>query len=59
MGFGEKARNKAEELKGKAKERVGHSTDDEDLRAEGRAQRTKGGLKQAVEKVKDALRRQR
>jgi uncharacterized protein YjbJ (UPF0337 family) len=55
MGIDDKADNKAEELKGKAKETVGDATDDEDLQAEGRAERAKGSLKQAGEKVKDAF----
>jgi len=55
MGIDDKADNKAEELKGKAKETVGDATDDEDLQAEGRAQEAKGSLKQAGEKVKDAF----
>jgi uncharacterized protein YjbJ (UPF0337 family) len=55
MGIDDKADNKAEELKGKAKETVGDATDDEDLQAEGRAEKAKGSLKQAGEKVKDAF----
>jgi uncharacterized protein YjbJ (UPF0337 family) len=36
---------------------AGRATDDEDLEAEGTAERVKGNLKQAVEKVKDAFKR--
>ena len=55
MGIDDKADNKAEELKGKAKKTVGDATDDKDLQAKGRAQEAKGSLKQAGEKVKDAF----
>jgi uncharacterized protein YjbJ (UPF0337 family) len=55
MGTDDKIGNKAEELKGKAKETVGDATDDEQLQAEGEADQTKGGLKQAGEKVKDVF----
>lgn len=55
MGLDDKARDKAQELKGEAKERVGRATDDEELQAEGQADQTKGNLKQAGEKVKDAF----
>ncbi|MFC4118088.1 CsbD family protein [Nonomuraea zeae] len=54
MSTGDKIRNKVQELKGRAKENVGDATGDENLRAEGRADQTKGGMKQAGEKVKDA-----
>jgi uncharacterized protein YjbJ (UPF0337 family) len=57
MGTDDKARNKAEELKGKAKERVGRATDDEELEAQGRVDQTEADVKQAGEKVKDAFRR--
>lgn len=55
MGADEKFSNKAEELKGRAKEAVGDATDNEQWQAEGRAERAKGSLKQAGEKVKDAF----
>jgi uncharacterized protein YjbJ (UPF0337 family) len=48
--------NKAEELRGKAKEGVGRVTDDEELANEGRADQVKGKVKQAGEKVKDIFR---
>ena len=57
MGLDDKARDKAQELKGQAKEGVGRATDDEELQAEGQADQTKGNLKQAGEKVKDAFKR--
>ncbi|MCO1658693.1 CsbD family protein [Pseudonocardia humida] len=57
MATEDKFQNKAEELKGRAKEQVGRATDDPDLEAEGRADRVAGTLKQAGEKVKDAFRK--
>ncbi|HKF87042.1 MAG TPA: CsbD family protein [Propionibacteriaceae bacterium] len=55
MGTDDKIENKTEELTGQAKETVGDATDDEDLQAEGKAEKAKGSLKQAGEKVKDAF----
>jgi uncharacterized protein YjbJ (UPF0337 family) len=51
----DKMKNKAEELAGEGKEAVGDATDNRDLQAEGKADQTKGNLKQAGEKVKDAF----
>jgi len=51
----DKAKNKAEEVGGMAKERTGEATGDDSLRAEGEADQAKGNLKQAGEKVKDAF----
>jgi uncharacterized protein YjbJ (UPF0337 family) len=48
--------NKAEELKGKAKEGAGELTGDEGLANEGRADQAKGKVKEAAEKVKDIFR---
>jgi uncharacterized protein YjbJ (UPF0337 family) len=42
---------------GKAKEKTGQATDDEQMESEGRADQTKADLKQAGEKVKDAFKR--
>lgn len=56
MSASDKIDNKAEELKGKAKEAVGNATDDDQLTAEGKADQGKSQLKQAGEKVKDAAR---
>ena len=50
-----KAGHKAEELKGKAKERAGGATGDRSKQAEGNAEKAKADLKQAGDKVKDAL----
>ncbi|MEV4602818.1 CsbD family protein [Amycolatopsis sp. NPDC049253] len=51
----DKAENKAEELKGRAKEAVGDATGNEQWQAEGKAEQGKSNLKQAAEKVKDAV----
>ena len=56
MGADDKLSNKADELKGRAKEAVGDATDNEQWQAEGRAERAKADIKQAGEKVKDAFR---
>ena len=56
MGTEDKASNKGQELKGKAKEALGRATDDERLEAEGRTDQSKADIKQAGEKVKDAFR---
>jgi uncharacterized protein YjbJ (UPF0337 family) len=57
MGTDDKVDNKAQELKGKAKEGVGRATDDPALEQQGRNDQTKSNLKQAGEKVKDAFKR--
>jgi uncharacterized protein YjbJ (UPF0337 family) len=51
----DKARNKAEEVKGKGKEAAGRATGDPELEAEGNVDQATGNLKQAGEKVKDAF----
>ena len=55
MGAEDKFANKAEELKGKAKERIGDVTGDEQMEDEGQRDETKANLKQAGEKIKDAF----
>lgn len=55
MGADDKVRHAAEEAAGKVKEGIGDVTDDERLQAEGKAEQTKANLKQAADKVKDAL----
>jgi uncharacterized protein YjbJ (UPF0337 family) len=54
MGLGDKAKDKAEELAGKAKATVGDKTDNPDLEAEGRRQEAQADVKQAGENVKDS-----
>jgi uncharacterized protein YjbJ (UPF0337 family) len=55
MATDDKLRNQGEDLKGKAKETIGRATDDEELEAQGRTDQTKASLKDAGEKVKDAI----
>ena len=55
MSIVDKAKNKMQEFQGKGKQRVGEQTGNPDLQAEGRNDETKGDLKQAGEKFKDAL----
>ncbi|MBA2474073.1 MAG: CsbD family protein [Pseudonocardiales bacterium] len=53
MNFADKAKHKAEELKGKGKEAMGRATGDDELVVEGKTDQAKGRLKQAGEKIKD------
>jgi uncharacterized protein YjbJ (UPF0337 family) len=55
MSTSDKMKNKKEEIGGRVKEKVGDATGDNKLKAEGHADRAKGSLKQAGEKVKDAF----
>jgi uncharacterized protein YjbJ (UPF0337 family) len=57
MGAVDKAKDKVEATKGKAKEAAGRSMDDPYLEAEGKKEHVAGDLKQAGEKVKDAFRK--
>ena len=50
-----KAKNTAEDLKGKAKEHVGRATGDDHLEAEGHADQAESGVKKAAEAVKDVF----
>ncbi|AWK70635.1 CsbD family protein [Rhodococcus oxybenzonivorans] len=54
MGIADKASNKAEDLKGQAKETTGKATNDKDLRDEGKADQASSAVKDAGEKAKDA-----
>lgn len=56
MSATDKAKNKVEEVAGKAKEAVGKATGDRSTEAEGKTDQTKSNLKDAGEKVKDAFR---
>jgi uncharacterized protein YjbJ (UPF0337 family) len=51
----DKLNNKGEQLTGEVKEKVGDLTGDNHLKAEGKVDKTKGNLKDAGEKVKDAV----
>jgi uncharacterized protein YjbJ (UPF0337 family) len=53
----DKAKNSAQEAKGKLKETVGKVSGDDKLRADGKADQVKGNIKQAGEKVKDAFKK--
>jgi uncharacterized protein YjbJ (UPF0337 family) len=57
MATRDKAKNTAQRVKGKVKEAAGEVTGNDDLRHEGRADQTKGNLKQAGEKLRDAIKR--
>lgn len=57
MGLGDKIRNKAEEVAGKAKEVVGDKTDNDRLRTEGQADQSKAGIKQTGEDIKDVFKK--
>jgi uncharacterized protein YjbJ (UPF0337 family) len=57
MGTGDRMENSAEEAKGKLKQGLGEATDNERLQAEGKADETKGNLKNAGEDIKDAAKR--
>jgi|SRR6476661_5290147 uncharacterized protein YjbJ (UPF0337 family) len=57
MSTDDKMQNKGEELRGKAKEKVGDATGDDSLRAQGERDQSKANLKQAGEKVKDAFKK--
>ena len=53
----DKAKNKAQDLGGKAKEAVGKVTGDESTEHEGKGDQAKSNLKDAGEKVKDAFKK--
>jgi uncharacterized protein YjbJ (UPF0337 family) len=57
MATTDKAKNSAQRAKGKVKEAAGSVTGDDKLRAKGKADQTKGNLKQAGENVKDAFKK--
>ena len=56
MATGDKIDNTAEDVAGKVKEGVGKATDDEKLESEGKTDQAAASVKQAGEKIKDALR---
>jgi uncharacterized protein YjbJ (UPF0337 family) len=55
LGAHEKLSNKIDDFAGEAKEAVGKVTEDERTRDEGKLDQAKSSLKDAGEKVKDAL----
>ncbi|MGY4647691.1 CsbD family protein [Mycobacterium sp. URHB0021] len=57
MSGTDKAKNKVDEIAGKAKETLGRATGDRSTENEGKADQAKSNLKDAGEKVKDAFRK--
>jgi uncharacterized protein YjbJ (UPF0337 family) len=57
MATTDKAKNVGEQAKGKLKETAGKVSGNDKLQREGKADQTKGNLKQAGEKVKDAFKK--
>jgi uncharacterized protein YjbJ (UPF0337 family) len=57
MSAVDKAKDKAQAAKGKLKKDTGKALDDPVLEGEGKADQVKGDLKQAGEKVKDAVKK--
>lgn len=55
MGDMDKTKNKLQEMEGRARQAAGAVTGDRDQQRKGRVEEAKGNLKQAGEKVKDAL----
>lgn len=55
MGVDDRIHNKAEDLIGRGKEAVGAATDDDSLKAEGRADQAKASIKDKIEDVKDKV----
>jgi uncharacterized protein YjbJ (UPF0337 family) len=54
MGLGDKISNKAQETAGKAKEKLGDATNNEQMQAEGTEDQVEAKTKQAGEHLKDA-----
>ena len=57
MSDADKAKNKGQELGGKAKEAVGNVTSDKGLQRQGKGDQAKANLKSAGEKLKDVFKR--
>lgn len=57
MALGDKIKHAAEKVGGKGKEIAGEATDNDRLKAEGKADQVKAEMKQAAEKVKDAFKK--
>ncbi|MFB6856928.1 CsbD family protein [Streptomyces sp. NPDC056341] len=55
MAGDEKAKAKGEQIKGKVKRAVGGALGNESLKAKGHAEESKGDLRAAKEKTKDAI----
>ena len=57
MSAVDKAKNKAQEAKGQVKDAAGRATKDRSLQSMGKRDKVSGNLKQAGEKVKDAVKK--
>jgi uncharacterized protein YjbJ (UPF0337 family) len=57
MATEDKAASKVKAVKGKVKKKIGKGTRNDDLVAEGQADQVEGNLRQAGEKVKDAVKK--
>ena len=57
MGAVDKAKDKVQAAKGDVKEKTGRATNDRSMQAKGKGEKVSGNLKQAGEKVKDAVKR--
>ena len=57
MGNEDKLKNSAEGALGKAKEKLGATTDDKSMENEGKTEQRKADLKQAGEKAKHAFKK--
>jgi uncharacterized protein YjbJ (UPF0337 family) len=55
MATTDKAKNTAQEAKGKVKEVAGRITGNDKLETKGKTDQEKGDVKQAAEKIKDAI----
>ena len=54
MGLGDKISNKAQEVSGQAKQKIGEATGDERLQGAGEQQENSSNVQQAGEHLKDA-----
>ena len=57
MGIGDRAKNEAQNLVGKAKKVTGEARGDKPLKEQGKRDQKKSQLKKAAENVKDALKK--
>ncbi|GGS17493.1 MULTISPECIES: CsbD family protein [Actinokineospora] len=53
MSMFDKAKDKAEQMLGHAKEKLGHATDNRDMEASGKADQTSGEIKEAGHTLRD------
>ncbi len=55
MGLDDRVENKAQDIAGRGKEALGAATDDESLKAEGKADQAKASAKDKVEDASDKV----